>query len=491
MAKKKSSTTGVIDITAMGKAGQMTGLQTSKQSESDTPNIVKQIGNFALRQYFNAVEHQRKARVNHRKIFNPLLDKTRDLGDTGAVSRIEALAEDYKAQNRILNNPINMLIPFTKKYRDAEIRKDQIERSLLSIENSSKLRTEMIENVSLIINGDKKNEKGDKIGFASQSTSSQILHSSALASGAITDATIYLPNEDGVEEAFVVLSLTDWDPNTPEVDGSIPSVYENSGIVKSVDHDNNKSTPEIKVVKFDDMIANEFFAGESQVVTRDHYNTFIENAANLGYSEMMLDMNSTKGVSVRKTFYEQVDNWSNHDLGDEFFGGEITIDGVTKTYAAHFMEGIDKTLTITDASGNEIIINEKYYGMLEGMKADFAKNPEKYRQLVKNLSLVAADQNNISATVEREAYNKSKKSPKFSWTQANRVRDDIMDIVNANSGSYIDNNGHTWEWDSTIKKFKNPNYGIKEAKGLLKSDTHIDYYTYTLRKTPNWGKPRP
>ena len=68
MAKK---TTSVIDIGAMGKAGQMTGLNTGKQ-ESGVPTAIKSIGKFALNQYFRASESQKLARVNAKKLFSPI-----------------------------------------------------------------------------------------------------------------------------------------------------------------------------------------------------------------------------------------------------------------------------------------------------------------------------------------------------------------------------------------------------------------------------------
>ena len=49
---KKVTTTSAINVAAMGKAGEMTGLKTEKSE--GLPRAIQQLGMFTMNQYFRA-----------------------------------------------------------------------------------------------------------------------------------------------------------------------------------------------------------------------------------------------------------------------------------------------------------------------------------------------------------------------------------------------------------------------------------------------------
>ena len=210
MAKKKT-TTGVIDINSMYKAGLSTGLVPTKETGSDVPNVVKQIGSFAMKQYFNALSYKRLATQQERKLFTDYTSKAHIQDNLATKEAVELLYEEYKGLNNFLNKPWNMLNPWSEKYKAAEERKTVIQESLSMMDNFTETYQQQVSNDAQILTDKAVDKDGLKISFNGGANSTQVLMSSARGSGALTDAMTFLPDESGHMIPMVRIDLLDWD----------------------------------------------------------------------------------------------------------------------------------------------------------------------------------------------------------------------------------------------------------------------------------------
>jgi len=442
MAKK---TTSVIDIGAMGKAGQMTGLNTGKQ-QSGVPTAIKSIGKFALNQYFRASESQRLARVNAKKLFSEYYSKDAIIENTGAKLELEKLSKKYAEANRILNHPVHSLATWTKKYKQAENDKAVIEANLVSMSKTVEQLHENEKAGALLWSGKALDEKNNRIVLAGNSTSTQVLLHSLQASGELREASEFIEDENGNVELYINFDLIDEekfdDPTTEEVE-TRPS--------------------ELTLVKYEDIIANDMIATEGYAVTGQYTNKWLESAYNLGYNELTLE--GAKGQQILKVFDDTVDNYADAVIGDMFFREKITIDGETKTYAEHII-------------GTDFDDVELSAGSLEALKEEFNQNPNAFRSAIKSLVRVAGTQVNSQATEDKESTKESSQSDKNRY-RLDKTSKKIRDKINAS----ISNTSIPYEYNSK-DYFYDPQTGLFEAKdvpgispkALLKSEVGSEMF---------------
>tara|TARA_R100001463_G_scaffold120188_3_gene176176 strand:+ start:1590 stop:2960 length:1371 start_codon:yes stop_codon:yes gene_type:complete len=442
MAKK---TTSVIDIGAMGKAGQMTGLNTGKQ-QSGVPTAIKSIGKFALNQYFRASESQRLARVNAKKLFSEYYSKDAIIENTGAKLELEKLSKKYAEANRILNHPVHSLATWTDKYKKAENDKAVIEANLVSMSKTVEQLHENEQAGALLYSGKAMDENNNRIVLAGNSTSTQVLLHSLQASGELREASEFIEDENGNVELYINFDLIDEekfdDPTTEEVE---------------------KKPSKLTLIKYEDIIANDMIAKEGYAVTGQYTNKWLESAYNLGYNELTLE--GAKGQQILKVFDDTVDNYADAVIGDMFFREKITIDGETKTYAEHII-------------GTDFDDVELSAGSLEALKEEFNQNPNAFRSAIKSLVRVAGTQVNSQATEDKESTKESSQSDKNRY-RLDKTSKKIRDKINAS----ISNTSIPYEYNSK-DYFYDPQTGLFEAKdvpgispkALLKSEVGSEMF---------------
>lgn len=457
MAKK---TTSVINIAAMGKAGQMTGLNTGKQN-SGVPAAVKSIGKFALNQYFRATQSQKLARVNAKKLFSEYYTKDAIIENTGAKLELERLSNQYAEANRILNHPVHSLATWTKKYKDAENKKATIEGSLVSMSKTVDQLHENEKAGALLWSGEALDENNNRKVLAGNSTSTQVLLHSLQASGELREASEFIENADGKVELYINFdNIGDEkfdNPDTEEVEKR-PSEIE-----------------DLTLVKYEDIIANDMIAKEGYAIAGQYTNKWLESAYNLGYNELTLE--DARGQQILKSFDDTVDNYTDAVIGDMFFREKITIDGETKTYAEH----------IIGTDFDDIELTE---GTLETLKQEFKDNPEGFRAAIKTLVRVAGTQVNSKATEDKESTKESSVSDKNRYRQrktSKRIRDAINASVKDPSIAY-QFNGRDYFFDPVLKMFFATGSANISPKALFKQNVgdemFLEYGEDVLNEKP-------
>jgi hypothetical protein len=383
---KTSSTKGVINISAMGKAGQMTGLNVGGK-ESFIPAALKQIGSFALNQYFRSIQLNKEALNKVRNSFGKVLEKDYIRDNTNARERIEKLQDEIVEAHRFMNNPIHMLNPRSKGYMAAEETVNRVKNTVTNMSNTFDQivldKTEAVKVAAGITS------------YAGNSNANQRLHTAILANGGF-DNIIFIPNEEtGVDDRYINITEVDWDdPNTKEVE-KMPDIYNDL-----TDDPKTEGVNESKLVKYDDFKDNNMFASYSvEGVNGDVFIAYATEALRNGYSGK--DMDSKLGALSTNTLTNHVNGLSDKAIQDMFF--RIELPGTGKTFAEIYSEG-DISLEGISTFGAVEMMKESTNQWIKG--DDYNLSPKELKHLIVEISKQDAVERNAGAIAEKKSEEK-------------------------------------------------------------------------------------
>ena len=448
---KKSTTKGVIDIAAMGKAGEGTGLVVEKKDESIIPQGLKNIGNFVLNTMFRASELESKAMTNLKTTFGETLLKDYILDNTNVHEELLLMQEEIVGLNSEINKPINIL-PFienSERVQKLKDRKFKLEQSVKYMDKAAQLYQQMKTDIMGIVSG-VTNDSGDQIIFAGGTTANQRLLSGFMASDDLEKAIIWKENEQtGINEMYINLELVDWDS-----DGE-------TGTKDDIIKGKSVTGTENMIVSFNDLIDKNMFATASDTsVNNDFINDYFEKSIVLGSNanEFARDMNSQVGLSHTLRFTDELNNKSKKDIRDMFFRIEMGPDGMT------FAEIYVENTTLEDLKkelGKEDDYELTKLGVLELLKEsaniggldDFTH--DEMKGIIEGIVINEATNKNALSISAREEYEDKLERDKKPWNQPGYVshsgtRSSIKTYIatSKHEGNtfYTDPSGTKWLW---------------------------------------------
>ena len=440
--KTKSSTKGVIDIAAMGKAGAATGLKTEAE-ESFIPNALKQIGGFALNQYFRSVQLTKSAINQVKTSFGEVILKEHIQGNTNALERVRKLQSEMIEAQKYINHPVHMLTPWTEEYKKHEETINRVNLSVSDMDAGIKQFADAKSDDLRVISGDV-DERGNAIFFSGNSTESQKLLSTLRANGDIDRAMVFLPDpdNDGIDARYVNIAQIDWDgddiidSDDREI-GRANFEIENLGVSWVDGEGRDRYTSDL--VKYDDLINNDMFASYSfSNVNSDMFDKYNKAVINAGYN--LFDMESELSKDANANLRSELNEIKDTGIKDMFF--RVEVDG--RTFAQKYVEDTTIEILKKELSEEDIAklpttedVELMKAGILELLKTSANRGEEgdftieEMKGIIMEISEDRAGDKNAGAiseaeirkeTAESEARSKSRRSSKLmSYTAAKNL----------------------------------------------------------------------
>jgi hypothetical protein len=328
---KTSSSKGVIDISAMGKVGESTGLKTEKEG-SVIPVALKQIGSFALNQYFRANQIKKSAIAKIKTSFGDIITSEHIQNNTNALERVQELQSEIINATSYINNAVHMLTPWTEEYKKNQATIDRVNLSIKSMKNGVEQMAQDKTNDLAVLTGTA-DINGNKVVFSGDSTSTQVLNSTLRANGDFDKAMIFLPNPDnmGIDERYIEIEKVDWDLDG-DVDGDdLTAANKRFGEnITQKEHEGES----VSVVRYNAFEENNMFAKltSPDVNHNKIFNNFEKEAIDIGKNRY--DMDSSEGGKIIGDLRTLLDNdFDKETIADLFFRIERNGETFASRYA--------------------------------------------------------------------------------------------------------------------------------------------------------------
>ena len=485
---KKVTTTSAINVAAMGKAGEMTGLKTEKSE--GLPRAIQQLGMFTMNQYFRAAALQDNARTSMLTEKGNVISKQHIQDNTSIREEIEKNYAELIKINQKINNPWNITFPNNKSRKELQLKREEILLDVQSLDSGFEdLASDKTNFMQVAIGA--KYENGQYITWSGNSTANQRVLSNALANSSIETAIEFVKNpNNNRKELYVNLSLIDWNGDEDGL-GEIPDEY--NSLIKQ----DNKSKDIL--VNYKDLKKGGYFADLSDKnVDNALFTQILGSAVQIGSGDTKLTLSSAQGQRVFNEFKNKFDKYSPQMIKDAFF--RLDIEGAT--FAERYIDRV-----INEGAKSDDKFAEKIAGLLEDgyskvalielMKEGANKNNfswEEMKTIINDETFELAKAVNQHAIDDRLEYEEEIESENQPWNKPGYIsktttRNDIKKSI-ANNSIYTAPNGSRYIWSAGSETFYKEGYptGTKWNPSELASAISGEKYIVKNRGEHWWKK---